>query len=187
MRYALALALLALTASEAYPQAPSGPPASIGLPLPPIGLPLPVIGLPPNEPVQLITPFAPHPVRPHRPFPPAIVVFGAPPVWGYEPWQLSAMPGVVAQPPSGGSPDPDDFIPREETGRLRLDIKPVDAQLFVDGEFVGTWTDVDGELELRPGTHRIELRAPNFEAQTFDVRIVAGRMITYRASLTRVE
>jgi hypothetical protein len=73
-----------------------------------------------------------------------------------------------------------------EFGTLQLEVKPRDAQLYVDGEFVGTWSDVAGQLELAPGTHRIEIRAPNHEAHTFDARITAGHTITYRSELTRL-
>jgi hypothetical protein len=72
-------------------------------------------------------------------------------------------------------------------GRLELDVRPPHAQVFVDGEFVGTWNDLAGELELTPGTHRIEIRAPGHAALTFDARITAGRTITYQGVLKPIE
>jgi hypothetical protein len=72
------------------------------------------------------------------------------------------------------------------TGILRLDVEPADiAQVFVDGEFVGTPHDTGGELELTPGRRQVEIRAPGYETLVFDVRIVAGRTITYRETLNR--
>ena len=59
------------------------------------------------------------------------------------------------------------------------------AQVFVDGEYVGTPADLDGQIELAPGTRRIEIRARGFEPLVFDARIVAGRIITYRETLNR--
>jgi hypothetical protein len=59
-------------------------------------------------------------------------------------------------------------------GSLRLKIKPRDAQVFVDGYYVGLVDDFDGvfqRLEIEAGPHRIEVRAPGFEPLTFDVRV----------------
>jgi hypothetical protein len=48
--------------------------------------------------------------------------------------------------------------------------------------------DFDGifqSLELEEGTYRIEIVAPGFAPLQFDVRIYAGRKITYRGDLAR--
>jgi hypothetical protein len=61
-----------------------------------------------------------------------------------------------------------------------------DAVVFVDGSYVGLVDDFDGKTEflnLTPGPHHLELRAPGFEPLTFDVSIEAGRTITYRTPL----
>jgi hypothetical protein len=162
----------------------SSPPApSIGLPLPPIGLPLPPIGLDTSldRPVGHVTP-APPPSGRGRHFPqPTIVIFGAPYAFGVDPALQSATPGVIA--PSVVDEGPP---PPPPTGILRLDVEPAAlAQVFVDGEFVGTPADLDGRLELAPGTWRIEIRARGYEAIAFDVRIVEGRTITYRETLNK--
>lgn len=159
---------------------------SIGLPLPPIGLPLPPIGLPVRDIVTSPTPSAPPapPNTPPVPSPPAIVFFGvAPYAWGFEPWQQSSRPGMISAPEPPQQTEPPVTA---ESGRLQIEVSPRHAQIYVDGEFVGTWSDLEGSLELTPGTHRIEIRAPRHEALTFDVRIVAGRTITYRGSLNPI-
>jgi hypothetical protein len=74
-------------------------------------------------------------------------------------------------------------VVEEVGGRLRLDIRPADAQIFVDGEYVGTAPDHAGELALSAGTRRIEFRAPRHEPLAIDVRIREGETITYRGSL----
>jgi hypothetical protein len=182
-RQALVVVMLlsASMSAAAQPASPTQP--SIGLPLPPIGLPLPAIGLStPRDIFEPPVPSTPPPDGPPVPSRPTIVLFGvAPYAWGLEPWQRSQMPGTIAQPPSYPTPD----VP--ETGKLQLEVTPRDAQIYVDGEFVGTWIDLQGELELTPGTHRIELRAPKHDALSFDVRIVAGRTITYRGALDSLE
>lgn len=185
MRYVLAAVIVAafpaFAAGQAVAQSPPAP--SIGLPLPPIGLPLPPIGLDTSieRPVGHITP-APPPSGRGRHFPPpTIVIFGAPYAFGVDPALQSATPGVIA--PSVVDEGPP---PPPPTGTLRLDVEPAAlAQVFVDGEFVGTPADLDGRLELAPGTWRIEIRARGYEALAFDVRIVEGRTITYRETLNK--
>jgi hypothetical protein len=184
MRYVLAALIVAAFPAFAAGQAAQRPPApSIGLPLPPIGLPLPPIGLDTSldQPVGHITP-APPPTGRGRHFPqPTIVIFGAPYAFGVDPALQSATPGVIA--PSVVDEGPP---PPPPTGTLRLDVEPAAlAQVFVDGEFVGTPADLDGRLELAPGTWRIEIRARGYEAIAFDVRIVEGRTITYRETLNK--
>lgn len=160
------------------------PAPSIGLPLPPIGLPLPELTLPPLAETSAARPLIPGDGPPLHPQRPAMVWFGlAPYAWGFESWQQSPAPGMI---PTEPPVEPSTTIPAHNTGRLRLEIEPVDAQVFVDGEFVGTVKDHQGELEIEAGTRRIEIRAPKHEALTFDVRVVAGRTLTYRGALTRI-
>jgi hypothetical protein len=71
-------------------------------------------------------------------------------------------------------------------GGLRVDLPQRDAEVFVDGYFVGVVDNFDGVLQqanLEAGPHRIEIRSPEFETITFDVNIEPGRTITYRGSL----
>jgi hypothetical protein len=75
------------------------------------------------------------------------------------------------------------------TGELRLEVRPKHAEVYVDGYYAGTVDDFDGftqGLRLEEGPYTIELRAPGFEAVVFDVRIQAGRRISYRADLRPV-
>ena len=71
---------------------------------------------------------------------------------------------------------------------MRLEVEPAALlQIYVDGVFVGTPADVGGDLELRTGAHRIELRAPGYDPVTFDARIESDRGITYRATLRSID
>jgi hypothetical protein len=73
-----------------------------------------------------------------------------------------------------------------ENGSLRLDVRPVSAQLFVDGYFVGSVEDFLNTLagvQLSAGPHRLELRAGGYETLEVDVMIQPGRAITFRADL----
>jgi hypothetical protein len=71
-------------------------------------------------------------------------------------------------------------------GGIRIDLPQKEAEVFVDGYFAGMVDDFDGafqQLNLEPGAHRIEIRAPGFSPVSFEVRTEPGRTITYRSSL----
>jgi hypothetical protein len=170
--------------------------APLGLPLPPIGLPLAPIGLPPASSEQAPGGDASRPAesgrgrhegrrgrgdRVKRHVGSSVVYVGAPYWWGYEPPQTTSVPGTIVYEPA---PEP----PQPALGRLRLDVEPADAaQVFVDGEFVGTLSEVGGELELEQGSRHIELQAAGFEPLVLNARIAAGRTITYQGALESSE
>jgi hypothetical protein len=71
-------------------------------------------------------------------------------------------------------------------GRVRITNAPNRAEVYSDGDYVGIADDFDGRFQhvnLEPGPHRIELRAPGFLTATFDVNVQPGRTIHYRASM----
>jgi hypothetical protein len=77
-----------------------------------------------------------------------------------------------------------------EAGALRLKIKPRDAQVFVDGYFVGNVDGFDGvfqRLNVDAGGHKIEIRAPGYETLQFDVLITPGETVTYKGDLDRIK
>ena len=70
--------------------------------------------------------------------------------------------------------------------RLRIVDAPPDAEIYVDGYYAGLVEDFDGvvqHLEVTPGPHQIEIRAPGFEPVVFDLDGAEGRTITYRARM----
>ena len=72
------------------------------------------------------------------------------------------------------------------TGFLRLKVRPRDAQVYVDGYFVGLVDDFDGffqRVRLEEGPHTVEVRHPYFETLTLDVLIVAGEKVNYEGDL----
>jgi len=76
-----------------------------------------------------------------------------------------------------------------DTGALKLKVKPREAQVFVDGYYVGVVDDFDGifqKLQLDSGAHRIEIRAEGYEPLAFDVRIEFDETITYRGELQKL-
>lgn len=71
-------------------------------------------------------------------------------------------------------------------GSLRLKVKPENAQVYVDGYFVGTVDSYDGvfqRLNVEAGSHRVELRAEGFEPVQFDVMVIPGETITYKGDM----
>ena len=77
-----------------------------------------------------------------------------------------------------------------DLGSVRLRVKPADAQVFVDGYFMGDIDSFDGvfqKLTLESGAHRIEIRAEGFEPVQFEVMIVPGETITYKGDLKRIQ
>jgi hypothetical protein len=71
-------------------------------------------------------------------------------------------------------------------GSLRLKVKPRNASVYVDGYYAGIVDDFDGifqRLHIEAGPHRIEIRAPGFEALIFEVRIEPDHTTTYSGEL----
>ena len=74
------------------------------------------------------------------------------------------------------------------TGFLRLKVKPRDAQVFVDGYYVGLVDHFDGfaqRLRLEEGSHRIEIQHPNYVPIEFEVLIVVGEKVTFEERMAR--
>ena len=71
-------------------------------------------------------------------------------------------------------------------GGVRLRMRPRDAQVFVDGYYVGIVDDFDGtfqQLRLEPGAHKIEVRMPGFEDLDLDIYVQPGRTISVHEDL----
>ncbi len=69
-------------------------------------------------------------------------------------------------------------------GRLRLDVQPPDASIYVDGQFRGTARQI-GQLDLPPGRHRVEIVRPGFRTDDRDVDIEGGRTRDLTVELQR--
>ncbi len=72
------------------------------------------------------------------------------------------------------------------TGFLRLKVKPRDAQVFVDGYYVGLVDHFDGfaqQLRLEEGTYRIEIQHPNYVPTEFEALIVVGEKVIFEGRM----
>ncbi len=77
-----------------------------------------------------------------------------------------------------------------EEGAIHLKVKPSDAQVYVDGYYVGVVDNFDGmfqKLHLEAGAHRVEIRKEGYESLTFDVRVEPDTTTTYRGELKKVQ
>jgi hypothetical protein len=73
-----------------------------------------------------------------------------------------------------------------EMGELRLRITPGEAQVYVDGVFVGVANDFTlplRALKLEIGTYHVDLELPGYQTLSFDVRITPGRTVNYDGTL----
>jgi len=95
-------------------------------------------------------------------------------------------PAYVYGSPVYGSPSVAATPPPDSYGGIALEINPDNAEVSVDGSFVGTAVDFSPNrqpLTLAPGRHHIELQAPGLEPLAFDVDIAPGQVIPYHGTL----
>ena len=81
-------------------------------------------------------------------------------------------------------------VDRDDEGSLRLKLKPRDAQVFIDGFYVGVVDSYDGafqKLNVEKGGHRVELKAEGYEPLSFDVLITPGETVTYKGEMKRIQ
>lgn len=68
---------------------------------------------------------------------------------------------------------------------LEIETETADADVWVDGEYIGQVAEVSGKLRLAPGVHRVEIRKPgHFPVQrTVTVEKKAGGSVTVEAEM----
>jgi hypothetical protein len=73
-------------------------------------------------------------------------------------------------------------------GGVSFDVQPADANLFIDGQYVGvvgSFGPAAEPLTLAPGTHRIAIQRDGYRPIEWDVTVQAGQVIPYRGVLER--
>jgi hypothetical protein len=111
---------------------------------------------------------------------PAYPLFGLTGGFGlssFSPWPLIGYPNAFGA---------GDAFSANATGGLRLKIEPTSAQVFVDGEYAGVVDVFNGRfhhLDLEPGPHHLEMRAPGYAPLFLDVIIQPHHTIAYTATL----
>ena len=111
--------------------------------------------------------------------------------WGFSPWS-GGYPygygyGYGGYGYGGASYGQSDQL----TGEIKLKVKPKEAEVYVDGYFVGIVDDFDGafqHLTVRSGQpHRIEVRRPGFETLGFEVNVEPGQSVAYRGEMQKAQ
>jgi hypothetical protein len=75
------------------------------------------------------------------------------------------------------------------TGRyaiVKTDVSPEEAQVFLDGKYIGTADDFDGRpdtLYLGPGKYHIEFRLPGYETFATDLEVTRGQRVRFDQKL----
>ena len=99
--------------------------------------------------------------------------------YGYDPYQGSGGGGYGGSSGSG----------YRGVGSLRLKVKPADAQVYVDGYFMGVVDSFDGsfqKLTIEEGAHKVEVRSEGYTPVQFDVMVIPGETITYKGELPKI-
>ena len=76
----------------------------------------------------------------------------------------------------------------QSEGGISFEITPENAAVFVDGTYVGTageFGPAAQPLDLAPGHHRVEVRAPGYRTTTFDADVQPGQVIPFQGTLQR--
>jgi hypothetical protein len=71
-------------------------------------------------------------------------------------------------------------------GALKLKVTPKDAEVYVDGYFVGKvdqYNSAFQRLDLPVGVHRVELRAKGYNNVSFEVKIEPRDTQTYHGTM----
>lgn len=109
-------------------------------------------------------------------------LFGADPAYGYGGYGYG-----------GGYDDPQmsgyGYGRSYETGSVRLKVKPNNAQVFIDGYYVGLVDSFDGvfqRLGIESGAHKVEIKAEGYEPVQFEVMVTPGETVTYKGELKRI-
>jgi hypothetical protein len=99
-------------------------------------------------------------------------------------------PGDYGYVSGGGSGGYSVSESHRDNGSLRLKINPRDAQIYIDGFYVGVVDSYDGafqKLGLEGGSHKVELKADGYEPLQFDVLVTPGETATYKGEMKRIQ
>ncbi len=75
-------------------------------------------------------------------------------------------------------------------GRVRLEVEPSDASVYLDGRFVGTALDLQrarNGIRLEPGEHRIAVVRPGHQAEEQEFTVAAGEEVELEFELDSLE
>jgi hypothetical protein len=106
--------------------------------------------------------------------------------WGMYALSMSASSSLWSDYYAGASPA---YI-EPTTGSVKLKVKPKEAEVYVDDTYYGRVDSYNGafqHLDLKAGTHRVEIRANGYETIQFQIRVLPGKTITYNGEMKPVK
>jgi len=121
---------------------------------------------------------------PHRV---SVVVAGGyyAPFWGYDPWY-----GYYGYPYGPYPyPYPYPYYSFDPGSSVRVEVKPKEAEVYVDGYYAGVVNDFDGvfqRLPVYPGEHEIELYLDGYRAVKQKVYTAAGRTFKLKYEMAKL-
>jgi hypothetical protein len=89
----------------------------------------------------------------------------------------------------GGYGRPYAYGPASNWAVIDTDIAPEEAQVYLDGRYIGTADDFDGNpdyLYLKPGRYRIEFRLEGFATLTRQIEARPGMKLDFKDKLHRI-
>jgi hypothetical protein len=93
-------------------------------------------------------------------------------------------PSVGLNPYAPSGADRTGRPPTAEQGYLRLEVKPPEAEIFVDGKFIGRGKDFSGPatVQVSPGGHLVEFRSRQ-SANQIRLFVAAGETVEFKRDL----
>lgn len=109
---------------------------------------------------------------------------------GYEdlPMTIAVEPGQAAKYDVSMEPRPGLTYPaKESTARVRIEIEPDDAAIFVNDAFVGHVDRFDGRrgMRIEPGTHRFVVALPGYESFETELTVRANQTYEIKTELSK--
>lgn len=108
------------------------------------------------------------------------------PYWGYyDPWWGYAQWGPYPYPP----PMPYRYAYRDPGAAVRLEVKPKEAEVYVDGFYAGIVDDYDGvfqRLRVAPGEHEITLYLDGYRTTTQKVYLTPDSTFKIKYNMERL-
>lgn len=78
--------------------------------------------------------------------------------------------------------------PPQVTAQVKLDVNPDRAAVFLDNAFVGHVSEFSGvgrAMLLNPGTHRIKIELPGYQAFDTEIKLLPNQKYTVKTDLAR--
>jgi PEGA domain len=78
--------------------------------------------------------------------------------------------------------------PPQVTAQVKLDVNPDRAAVFLDNAFVGHVSEFSGlgrAMLLNPGTHRIKIELPGYQAFDTEIKLLPNQKYTLKTDLAR--